>query len=76
MHQNSTHRMMANSAILVTAAVDRLRKSNFMWIAALMGELGCVLKHEDGTVARSIPLPGRRKMSAQNLAFLNLRVSI
>src|ERR1700709_996162 len=74
MHQESAHRMMAKSAILVATTVDAFGETNVVWVPALIGELGRILKHEDRSIRCCIPRLGRLDVARQDVSFLNLWV--
>jgi hypothetical protein len=47
MHQYSAHRMIPKPAILVATTVDPCGEADVVLVQTLVGELRCILKHED-----------------------------
>lgn len=74
MHQYSADRVVAQPLLFVSATVDALRKANGMRITTLIGELGCVLQHQDRTLGSIVALSGRGEMTVEDITFLNIRV--
>jgi hypothetical protein len=69
MHQQPTHRVHAEPAIRVLAAVHPDGLADLLGVLALEGELGGVLNDQDGTRGRGDTLACRIEVPGEDVAF-------
>src|SRR5258708_4840592 len=68
-HQDAAKRVRSQTPRLVPSAVDALRYPDRVRVLPLMGELGRVMEHKDGTIGGDRAVARRLKVTAQDVCL-------